>query len=104
MCMSETFFCKTLKIVLSVLGSLLVFLIFTFRMGMVCAESDIPEGLAIVEIFKPGIGLPVGKVQLVQGEAIVIKTYLSGIKLKTICRFSKGIWLSPVKKDGYGLS
>ncbi|OQX25114.1 MAG: hypothetical protein BWK80_17335 [Desulfobacteraceae bacterium IS3] len=78
MCMSErTFFCKTLKILLSVMGSLLVFLIFTFRMGMVCAESDIPEGLAIVEIFKPGIGLPVGKVQLVQGEAIVIHKDIS---------------------------
>jgi hypothetical protein len=71
------FFCKTGKILLSVMGSLLVFLVFTFRVGMVFAESDIPEGLAIVEIFKPGIGLPVGKVQLVQGEAIVIHKDIS---------------------------
>ncbi len=71
--MSEkTFFCRTGRTFLSVTGSLLVFLVPMLLTGTVCAESDIPEGVTILEAFKPGNGLPVGKVQLVQGQVIVI--------------------------------
>ena len=36
------------------------------------AEPLLPEGLVMKEDFKPGIGLPVGKVLLVQGEVVTI--------------------------------
>ncbi len=35
-------------------------------------EAMLPEGLIIEDIFKPGLGLPVGKVELVQGDAVIM--------------------------------
>lgn len=35
-------------------------------------EPMLPDGLVIEDIFKPGFGAPVGKVQLVQGEVVIM--------------------------------
>ncbi len=43
-----------------------------FGSGSASSEPLLPEGLVIENTYKPGIGLPIGKILLVQGQVVVI--------------------------------
>ncbi|CAN2040744.1 FecR domain-containing protein [Candidatus Magnetomoraceae bacterium gMMP-15] len=47
-------------------------IILFFAGNAFAAQSLLPEGLVIESIFMPGIGQPVGKIQLVEGEVVII--------------------------------
>jgi hypothetical protein len=58
----------------------IAFLIFAgtaFGFEDASSEPLVPEGLIIEDVFKPGFGPPVGKVQLVQGDVLIIHTDLA---------------------------
>ena len=78
-------------------------LLFTgsaFGSDNIFSDKMLPEGLIIEDVYKPGIGSPVGKVLLVQGKAVVIHSdilrgYFAGkdfslFKGDTIITLSKG--------------
>ncbi|MCP4349557.1 MAG: FecR domain-containing protein [Desulfobacterales bacterium] len=50
----------------------LFFIACAFVSSAAYADSMIPEDMVIKDTFSPGIGLPVGKVQLVMGQAVII--------------------------------
>ncbi len=55
-------------------GKILFILLFFWLIGIgnVFSVSLLPDGLIIEESFKPGSGVSVGKIQLVQGDVIII--------------------------------
>jgi FecR-like protein len=76
------------------------FLLFLFFATALEAKTLLPAGLVITETFRPGIGAPVGRVQLVQGDVIIIhageregfraKKNLSIFKKDTLITLKKG--------------
>lgn len=56
-----------------ILYAILIFLIGGDAFGADAPSSDLlPTGLVMEEVFKPGPGSPVGKIELVEGEVVII--------------------------------
>lgn len=53
-------------------GNIVFIFLLSLLPAIALGASQLPEGLVIEETFKPGIGAPVGRIQLVQGDVIVM--------------------------------